>query len=257
MGLVIGSFVNVVIYRLPEGRSLDGRSKCPKCNKQIAGYDLIPVISFFILRAKCRNCHAPISWLYPAVELYSGLAFLVVASFFESYGLTTSIFLTFIIECLLILAVVDFQRLIIPDLLLVAMLLGVVIFGIWQRLANSPFYFDALNIDNFIGAGVLFLAFFLMWQISNGKWIGFGDVKLVGLIGLIFGIWGGLAVLYIAVTSGAIIGLTLLLTGRARLKTKLPLGTFIGFAATAYIFVGAVLINKLSDIFTLVPRILK
>ena len=273
-GLIVGSFVNVVIYRVPRGESIvSGRSRCANCGKNIAWYDLIPIASFFILRFHCRQCRRRISWLYPVVELYSGLIFLLTFYFtfisqattlFHYYPLPTTYYLLlvnwllliFLLESLLILAVIDLKNLILPDSVMLMMFLGVLAYGILEYL-RGYFGFNIFSFDNFIGATVLFSALFLIWFFSKGSWLGLGDAKLAGLVGLIFGLWGGLIVIYGAIIAGMIAGLVLMVSHKANLKTKLPLGTFICLSATAYVFFGTSVQNKLADFFFFVPLILK
>ena len=258
LGLIVGSFVNVVIYRLPRRQSVvDGRSKCPNCGKKLAWYDLIPIASFLILKKRCRNCKVPISWTYPLVELYSGLIFLASYQLFSSGGAVNWFFAVFILELFLILGLIDLRHLILPDSLLIVLLAGS--FGV---LAISKL-FDVRSgwlmsvSGGFVGAAFLFTVLFVIWLLSKGRWLGFGDVKLVGVIGFIFGFWGGLAILYVAVVFGALFGLFLLLTRRASLKTKLPLGTFICLSATFYMLGGDILLSRLGYIFYTIPVILK
>ena len=257
LGLIVGSFVNVVIYRIPRGESVVyGRSRCANCGKKIAWYDLIPVVSFFALKARCRQCRQRISWLYPAVELYSGIIFVLAFSFLGQFRLADWLFTVFILESLLILALIDFKNLILPDSVMLAMFAGVIGYGIFERLSSS-YRFGIFSINNFIAAAVLFSALFLVWLLSKGAWLGLGDVKLAGLIGLIFGLWGGLIIIYGAIIAGTIVGLFLLANRRANLKTKLPLGSLISFSAMIYVFLGTIIQNKLADFFYAVPLILK
>lgn len=257
LGLVVGSFANVVIYRVPCGKSVvTGRSRCVHCGKELAWYDLIPLISFFLLKFRCRKCHRPISWLYPAVELYSGLVFISSFMFFSNEGTVNWLFLVFILESLLILALVDLKNLILPDSIMLVMFWSILMFGIWEYLAGV-YRFNIFSFDNLLGASVLFSIFFLFWFLSKGLWLGLGDSKLAGLVGLIFGMWGGLIIIYGAIIAGTIAGLILLVSRHANLKTKLPLGTFICFSATVYTFGGAVIQEKLAEFFYVVPLILR
>ncbi|MDO8669288.1 MAG: prepilin peptidase, partial [Candidatus Buchananbacteria bacterium] len=216
LGLIVGSFVNVVIYRIPRGQSVvGGRSQCPNCRKKLPWYDLIPIASFFIVRGRCRNCKKSISWIYPLVELYSGFIFLFSFSLFVSGGLINWLFVVFVLEVLFILALIDLRHLILPDSLLLVLLIGVVVLGVIQRWLNLGSDWQVLNLDNLIGAVSLFGFLFLIWLLSKGKWLGFGDVKLAGIIGLIFGLWGGLIIFYGAIIIGTAVGLILLVSHRA------------------------------------------
>ena len=258
LGLIVGSFVNVVICRLPRSQSVvKGRSKCPDCGKRLAWYDLIPIVSFLVLKRRCRNCKVPISWTYPLIELYSGLVFLVSYQLFSPDGLVNWLFIVFVLELFLILGLIDLRHLILPDSLLIVLLGGSLSVLAISKLFDIYLGWPMSVASSFIGAAILFSVLFVMWLLSKGQWLGFGDVKLAGIIGLIFGFWGGLAILYAAVVLGALLGLVLLLTHRANLKTKLPLGTFICLSATFYILGGNVVLSRLDSIFYTIPSILK
>lgn len=258
LGLIVGSFVNVVIYRIPRGRSIvSGRSQCPSCSKKISWYDLIPLASFLILGGRCRACGKKISPAYPAIELYSGFVFVISYWFFAGSGWIAWVSAIFILELFLILAIIDLRHLILPDSLLIILLVGAAVWSLAQKLVDRAGHWQVFDINSLAGTGVLFTIFFLVWLFSKGRGLGFGDVKLAGIIGLIFGFWGGLIILYLAVAVGAVLGLTLLLTHQANLKTKLPLGTLICFSASFYILCGNIVLNKLSLIFYTIPSILK
>ena len=257
-GLIIGSFVNVVIHRVPFGQSIvGGRSHCPHCRAKLAWYDLIPVISFLILAGRCRACGKKISPVYPAIEVYSGFVAVMSYWLFAGSGWIAWISGAFILELFLILAVIDFRHLILPDSLLIVLLVGAVAWSILQKIIGSTGSWQIFDLSSLAGAGVLAAIFFLVWLLSRGRGLGLGDVKLTGIIGLIFGFWGGLIVLYLAVAAGAILGAILLLTHRANLKTKLPFGTLICASATAYILLGDVIFKKMGYLFYAIPAILK
>ena len=211
LGLLVGSFLNVLIYRLPRGIGfVKGRSACPHCEKQIAWYDLMPVISFVLLHGRCRNCHAPISFQYPLIEIISGIFFVFAPS----------IIALILLEIFLVIAVIDYQHLIIPDSLVI--IVGLV--GLFQL-----HLFTALASAGFFG---------ILWLISNGRWIGFGDVKLAGALGLFFGFPATLLIIYIAIMVGGAVGLVLMATRRATMKTALPFGSLLCVSAGVYLFYG-------------------
>lgn len=246
LGLVVGSFINVVACRVPLGKSISkGRSKCPDCNIQIVWYDLIPVLSFFLLSARCRNCRAKISWLYPLGEFLSGLIFLLSFYFFQSYGLAYWLFTAFILEILLTLFLTDFQYLILPDIIILVGVLGAVVYGIFEKIGFIKNNYNILSIDNLVGAVAFSSILYFLWFGSKGKWIGLGDAKLAGFIGLLFGYLGGLLILYVAVIIGGIVGLTLLTIFKVDRKTKLPLGSFISLSAAGYVFTSFEMFEKL------------
>ncbi|MBI2063348.1 MAG: prepilin peptidase [Candidatus Yanofskybacteria bacterium] len=257
LGLMVGSFVNVVIYRIPRGQGIFwGRSACPNCRKKLSWYDLIPVFSFFVLKARCRQCRQRISWLYPAVELYSGVIFVLALRFLGQVGVVDWLFAIFILEALFALALIDLKNFILPDSVMLVMLTGILAYGILEYFSVGR-VFNVFSFNNFLGAIVLFSILFFVWFLSKGVWLGLGDAKFAGLIGLIFGFWGGLIIFYGAVAVGSVVGLILLIGRRANLKTKLPFGAFIGFSATVYFFFGRVILEKIKPIFFSVSFILR
>lgn len=239
-GLVFGSFVNVLIYRIPRGENfVTDRSKCPHCHAYIEWYDLIPLLSFLVLNGKCRNCGAKISWSYFWVEFYSGLIFLVSFMVFGNIGVGSWLANVAILEIFLILFMTDVKELMLPD--------AVIIAGVAIALAGFK-TFNSISTEHLLAALVYLLFFSAVWSLSKGKWIGFGDGKLMFLIGLVFGAVASVIVLYMAVILGTILGLALLLFRKANLKTRLPLGAFICFSASVYIFFGNVIMSSLGSI---------
>ncbi|MEX2052900.1 MAG: prepilin peptidase [Candidatus Paceibacterota bacterium] len=259
IGLVVGSFINVVVYRLPKGRTfISGRSSCTNCLKQIEWYDLIPVVSFFALKARCRNCKTAISWQYPLAELYSGAMFLFSFQIF-SENLVYWLFSLFLIEIFLILALIDWQNLILPDSVILAAIAVTLIFGVYQRFwDNAPsggVIGNILSRGNVSAALLFFAVIFLIWFLSKGEWIGLGDAKLVGVIGLAFGMLGATFIIYGAVFLGMIAGLIILMAKKGDMKTKLPFGTFLSVSATIYIFFGHEIISWSENVLLLIKNI--
>ncbi len=238
LGLSIGSFLNVVIYRLEkEENYLWGRSYCPHCKRTLNWKDLVPVFSFLILLGRCRHCHKKISWQYPLVEILTGLIFLLIFNHsaelftlalgqnsqnFENFGfqLLNLLFLFYISSVLIVIFVYDLKHYIIPDKVLFP---AIVITFLYQLILNPKSYI--LNpILSGIGASLFFLLIFL---ISGGSWIGFGDVKLAVLLGLILGFPNVLVGLFLAFLFGAIIGLLLMIFRKKGLKSEVPFAPFL------------------------------
>lgn len=205
LGISVGSFLNVLIDRLPKGQTIWGRSQCDYCKKTLRWYELIPIVSYLMQGGRCRRCHRMLSVQYPLVELATGFGFILLPNMFH-----------LLIFCsLLVIFVADLKYQIIPDSML---LLGVVgaIGEIWQN----------------IGAGLLGALFFLLlWSITRGRGMGFGDVKLAGLLGLLLGYPRIVIALYGAFLTGAAVGVILILRGKAKPKTKIAFGPFMIFGA--------------------------
>jgi len=234
-GLLIGSFLNVVIYRVPAGESIvSPPSRCPGCGSEIKAYDNIPIISWLLLRGKCRNCGEPISVRYPLVELLTGVLFAVMAwKFGFSWELPAFLFLAAVGVAL---AAIDLDTRRLPNVItlpaypvaLVLFLLPAILDSRW------PDYGRAL------AAGVILFAFYFLLAFIYPAGMGFGDVKLSGLVGLYLGWlgWGALIVGgFLGFALGAIVGVALMVRGRAGRKTALPYGPFMLLGALIAIFV--------------------
>lgn len=254
LGVIVGSFVNVVIYRLPLRESFArGRSRCPHCCKRLAWYDLIPIVSFLIIRGRCRHCRKKISPAYPLIELYSGFVFAVSYRLFGNLGSADWMFIIFILELLLILAVIDLRHLILPDSLLLVLVLGAIVYGLASRFYNVQSAFNIISLENLFAAFAGFLFFGAVWFFSRGRGVGLGDAKLAGILGFVLGPYGVIVASYGGIVVGAIVGLAYLLSRRGDWKTKLPLGTFMCFAATIYVFFG----GQLKDIIAVPTFLIK
>lgn len=244
-GLCIGSFLNVLIYRLPLELSLKGRSFCPKCKKKISWHDNVPLLSFILLKGKCRRCHSPISLQYPLIELLTGILF--VACLFllansndelriMNYGIydlrfwTILIYTLWIISIFLTIFIIDLKHQIIPDQLLYASLPVVLVFLF--VIHNSLF------INHLISAVVACLFFYFLYKITKGKGMGFGDVKLSFLIGLILGFPKVMVAFYLAFLTGALAGVILILLGKKRFKEAIAFGPFLSLGTLISLFWG-------------------
>lgn len=238
-GLAIGSFLNVLILRLPAGKSILGFSKCPKCQKGISWYDNIPLLSFFILKGRCRNCRAKISWQYPLVELITGFLFLFV---FWIYGadLIFLIYVLFLTSLLVVIALIDLKHFIILDSLILSGFLVSLFYFMF-----TPYYFtpdcsilSCSILDSLFG--VLFFAgiYAFLFFISKGKWLGFGDVKLALLLGFTFGFKNALDIFYLTFLIGFIFAIILVGLKKVNFKTEMPLGALMAGASILFLLSG-------------------
>jgi leader peptidase (prepilin peptidase)/N-methyltransferase len=252
-GLVIGSFLNCLIYRMENGQSfLIGRSFCPRCKHVLAFWDLIPVFSFLILKGKCRYCHQKISVQYPFVEITTGILFVLVfwvwnLGFDWSLGFgildfSAAIYYLLITCFLVIIFVYDFRHYIIPDKIIYS---AIALSGIWYLASgiflNAYTKYEILNtLYAAFGAAVFFGTIVL---ISRGRWMGLGDVKLAFLMGLFLGWPNILVALLIAVFLGAIIGLGLVIAGQKKLRSEIPFGPFLVTGTFIALFLGQKIIG--------------
>ncbi|MDP1538650.1 MAG: prepilin peptidase [bacterium] len=257
-GLIVGSFLNCVIYRLEVGGNfLKGRSFCPLCKHELAWQDLIPVFSFIFLRGKCRYCREKISFQYPLVELATGILFVLIFWIFDfgfhlAFGFWILSFLYYLlISCfLIVIFVYDLKHYIIPDKIIYPALF---VSGIWYLVSGIFFNFytryEMLNtIYSAIGAALFFLIIVL---ISRGKWMGVGDIKLAFLMGLILGWPNILVALFSAFFIGAIIGVGLVFSGKKTMKSEVPFGPFLVTGTFIALFWGQEIIDQYLSLFSL------
>ncbi len=247
-GAVVGSFLNVVILRLPEGQSLTGRSHCPACGRVLPASDLVPLFSFIALGGKCRGCGKKISFRYPLIELLAGLLFALAAAYFAPISVFSVLVLAkicLILSCLLVIFVIDLEHYLILDSVLITGAAGVLLLDIAIAIAGRlPLFSRQSEIVLALAMAVFCaLPFFLLWYVSKGQWMGFGDVKLAGFLGLALS-WpqAGIALLA-AVFLGGATGLLLLAIGKKTLKSKLPFGTFLSLGAAISLFYGPQLLH--------------
>lgn len=257
LGLATGSFLNVVIYRLEKEESLSGRSYCPHCKHTLNWLDLVPLFSFFALGGKCRYCHEKISIQYPIVELLTGIIFLLI---FWSLGFNWALgislrdvlwakgiwdfvklcFMFYVSSSMIVIFVYDLKHYLIPDKVLFP--------AIGIAFAYRLLTFE--NSFNYILAAATASGFFLIiYLISRGRWMGFGDVKLAILLGLILGFPNILAGLFLAFLFGAIIGGGLILFKKKKLKSQIPFAPFLITGTFAAMFLGNNIISWYLSLF--------
>lgn len=245
-GLAVGSFLNSIIYRLKTGESfLFTRSYCPYCKHILGWQDLIPLVSFLILKGKCRYCQNSISLQYPLVELATGLLFVYVAFQWLNGSMATWLnffYLLFVVSILIIIFVSDLRYYIIPDKIIYP---AILVSGIWYLVSgiflNLYTKYEILNtIYAAFGASAFFLAIVL---ISHGKWMGWGDPKLAFFMGLLLGFPNILIALFLSFFIGAIIGIGLIISGKKTLKSEVPFGPFLVTGTFIALFWGKEIIN--------------
>jgi len=239
LGLIIGSFLNVVIWRLPRGESLARpNSCCPACGTPIRPRDNIPVVSWLLLRGRCRNCGARISARYPIVETLTGAVFLGVAL---TRGVDDDLALWLPLAAVLItVAGIDLDHRIIPNRIVVPA-------AVWGLAATVLFRPDNID-DGLIAGGAAFLALFVA-ALAYPAGMGMGDVKLAGVMGLYLGSWVAPAML-IAFLAGSAVGIAIIAReGRDARKKGVPFGPFLAFGGIVGILAGAELVDIYVDNF--------
>ncbi len=233
LGLVVGSFLNVVIYRLPKRESIVfPPSHCPHCRHKLAWYDLIPVVSYISLFGKCRYCKDNISYMYPLVELLTGLLFLSIYSSFMSMGIVVLLYYLLMLPIFFTIFFTDLKYGIIPFQLVLA---GSVITSFYLLYTFSPY----ILLSHLLSAFAAFAAFLFLFLITKGRGMGFGDVVLVFLMGLFLGSPDIAFALYIAFLTGAVTSLILILIGSKRLRhDTIPFGPFLAIGTFISLFYG-------------------
>ncbi|MFQ5348990.1 MAG: prepilin peptidase [Thermoanaerobaculia bacterium] len=233
VGLVTGSYLNVVIHRLPRGEStVTPRSRCPYCGGGIRALDNLPVLSYLVLRGRCRRCGAPISWRYPAFEAATALLFVGIA---ERFGLSFEALVALVFGCLLlVLAAIDFDHFLLPDRLTLP--------GIAVGLAVQPWlprtsFLDAV-LGVTVGAGLLILLINFWYWLRQEEGMGLGDVNMLAMVGAFLGWQGALVTFAVATVAGAVSGLALMVGGRLKFKGRLPFGLFLALGALVALFFG-------------------
>ncbi len=231
LGACFGSFSNVLIYRLPRNKDVvRGRSHCPSCNHMVAWYDNIPVLSWLVLRGKCRHCRAPISPRYLAVEL-AGAACALIGIWRFGWtveGLSASFFLLVLLD----IALIDWEHMIIPHTLTIGGAVAGLVFSFFM----VPSLPTAL-LGGAVGAGIILVVSWGYKLVRGVIGMGGGDVMLMGMVGIFLGPLGVLAVLF----GGALLGSVYALTaGRGSVagSAKLPFGTFLAAAAAIVLLFG-------------------
>jgi len=242
-GLLIGSFLNVVIYRLPRGQSLvTPPSTCPGCGSRIRPIDNIPVLSWILLGGKCHKCGAPISIQYPIVELATGILFLLVAWLTPAGPLLAARLLFVVI--LVVLFGIDLHHQILPN---VITLPGIAI-GFLFSLVTPPGWMNSL-IGIALGGGILYAIAAAYYAVRREEGLGMGDVKMLAMIGAFLGWKAVLVTLILSSFAGALVGIGIIALSRGNMRLALPFGTFLALGAVAAMIVGEPLVAWYSGFF--------
>ena len=260
-GLVIGSFLNVCIYRLPRNTSIAlPRSRCPQCDTPIRPYDNIPVLSYIFLRGKCRSCGKSISIQYPLVELLSGLAFYACA---QIWGFTAPTFVnSLFLSMVIVLIFIDYHHQILPNVITLPGTLAGILLSSFQapdlyadvfsfRLASlfgmENIRFTLPWVGSILGAviwgGMLYIVGMGYFKLRKIQGLGMGDVKMIAMVGAFLGIRLAFVTIFAGSLLGLIFGISLMLLGRANMRTKLAFGVFLGIGSVLSLFYGLPLLR--------------
>ena len=232
LGSAVGSFLNVVIDRTTRGETIGGRSYCDHCRATLSSLDLIPIISFITLGAKCRYCKKPLSWQYPAVETVTAILFTLAFFNLVSSGsltLVTLLYFFVLISTAVVVAVVDLKFYLIPTTFVYGASLIALVY--------NYFYLDSpIFIEHVLAAFAVALLFLLIVLITRGKGMGQGDIVLVFLIGMVLGYGGTFAAMFLAFLLGAIVSIFLIVFGRKKFGQTIPFAPFLigGFLVSLF-----------------------
>lgn len=243
LGAILGSFANVCIVRMPRGQSIvRPRSRCPRCDRQLAWWENIPLLSFALLRGRCRTCREPISMRYPAVEVVC-LVLALGSWWYFRHPLPFLVYYCLLLVPLVIVTFIDLEHRIIPDeISLSGIAVGI---GANTLLAPAGARLDA-TIDSVLGAAagglVLFLVAAAYEKLKKQEGLGGGDIKLIAMLGAFFGWRASIFILLFSSILGSIVGLLVILVLRKDMKYAIPFGPFLAAAGVVYLFVGQKLI---------------
>ncbi|MFH2058451.1 MAG: prepilin peptidase [Pseudomonadota bacterium] len=238
VGICVGSFLNVCIYRIPENKSIvTPGSSCPNCNNSIPFHLNIPILSYLFLMGRCKFCNIPISLRYPIIELITGVFAVLL---YTKFSLSSQFFYWFVfISVLITISFIDFDHQIIPDIISIP---GIILF-------SSSFYFlpemtlKSAGLGVLVGGGSLYAVAFVYYLLKKQEGMGGGDIKLLAMIGAATGIKGVFFTVFIGSLLGSISGLLILFYIKNNdTKLKIPFGPFLSLGAVFYIFFGDELI---------------
>lgn len=237
-GVVVGSFLNVCIFRLPLDQSIVfPSSHCFSCKKPVAFYDNIPLVSFILLQGKCRNCRTPLSYQYPMVELLTGVAALACIL---KWGITLNALTIFLfVASLIVITFIDFAHKIIPDVIsLPGILYGLILSLVLQRIT----FLDSL-LGALLGGGSLLLVAGAYYLLTKQEGMGLGDVKLLAMMGAFLGWESILFIIMIGSFTGALIGIAVMLIKQKDRRYAIPFGPFLSLGAVSYLFYGKEIVS--------------
>ena len=253
-GIAIGSFLNVLIDRLPNNESINGRSHCDYCKKKIAWYDLFPIISFFILGGKTRCCGKKLSFQYPLIEMLTGLSFLLIFNLkfliFNQFLISNFKFQILnllimwgIVSCLIVIFVSDLKYHLISDYILLAFFICSLLLHIFNNQTVGQW-------SNYLISGLIVaLPISLIYFLSKERAMGLGDVLLALNIGFLLGWQEGFIALYIAFITGAIFGIGLIILQRKKLKSRIAFGPFLVLGTVAMLLYGEKVLELIKRIY--------
>lgn len=237
LGACFGSFINVISYRMPRKKSfIKGRSYCESCGQMIYWFDLLPLVSYLLLKGRCRHCHQKISFLHPLIELISGE--LLLLCFNQNSVSLHTLVLFFILLDLLVIAIIDLKTMVIYRSTLLFLLIMVCIYRML-----TGFVLSDLILGMVIVSGIMVLINLFVVSFGNG------DIELMIVVGILLGWKNNILAFVISILIGGIISVYLLLTNKSTLKSYIPFGPFLVVGIFIALFYGQSLINNYIKLF--------
>ena len=245
LGLIFGSFLNVVIHRLPLEQSIvKPRSFCPVCRNNVRAYDNIPVLSYIFLLGKCRDCKAPISIRYPLIELFTAFTFWYSYRLLE-HGIIHLIFTLIFLLTLIALCLIDLKHMILPDELTLG---GSVLFLIYSFFNPEVKTIEAILTA--FGVTLIFTGIYIFYiKVRKIEGLGQGDIKMVFLLGIFLGIKKLIVTILLASISGLVVGIIIIIIKKKDFKYALPFGTFLSIAGYISYFFGEKVLMIISSFY--------
>jgi len=243
LGLIIGSYLNVLIHRLPLGIStVTPRSRCPGCGEVVAARDNIPILSYLLLRGRCRHCKTEISARYPMIEALTALLFVACYWQFDvSVELLAGLFFC---AAMVALAAIDAEHFLLPDKITLP---GIALGLLLSRWLYWSGWRSAL-LGALLGGGLLWALAEGWYRLRGEEGMGLGDVKMLAMLGAFLGWKGMLVALFFASVSGSAVGLAMIAGGRGGMKSKLPFGSFLALGGVVSLFVGPAIVRYYSSL---------
>lgn len=232
LGLIVGSYLNVVVYRLPRGLStVLPRSRCPRCRMPVQPWDNVPVLSFLLLGGRCRSCKVRIPWRYPLIEVATAACF--VAGFREfRHSLAGTVIAWVFCAAMIVLALIDLEHFLLPD--------AITLPGLAVGLLALPRLGWTTDRDAWLGAalgaGSLLAVAWGWYLVRRVHGMGMGDVKMLAMVGAFLGWQGTVSTLFFASLAGSLVGLSMMAGGRLHLQSRLPFGVFLSLGALVTLF---------------------
>lgn len=248
LGLSLGSFINAMVWRIHEHKDwIKGRSECVNCHHGLAPLDLVPLISWLLLRGKCRYCHKKISVQYPLVELVTPFLFVLFylfwpLSFDNSAHWALFVGWLLVLVGLIALAVYDLRWMILPNGLMIYLAFLAVVIVVIDLVASDFDWYGLLNVilGALVGGGL----FYILFQVSKGRWIGGGDVKLGFALGLLAGsAQRSFLMIFLAALAGCLVSIPFLMFGKLTKKSIIPFGPFLIIGLLIVQLAGTVILN--------------